>query len=70
MPEYKAFAEHTKQFRKEMKESPKEFAFNRGISKGTLSLIEREMSNPTLEMIKMITSYAGCTVSDLLKVED
>lgn len=69
MPELKALAKKSKAVRKAMHENQAEFAANCGISTETLSLIEREKSDPRLSTIQKIAAYTDCTVSELLKIE-
>ena len=53
-----------------MKLNQEEFAARCGISKETLSLIERENTDPRLSTIQKIVSFLNDTVSDLLRIED
>lgn len=68
MPELEALSKHVKKFRTEYNESQEEFAENCGISTETLSLIEREKGNPTLETLQKIAAYTGITVANMLTV--
>ena len=69
MPEREALAKHLKEFRKINKETQFEFAANVGISIEELSLIEREIANPSLDTLQKIAAYTGSTVSELLQVD-
>jgi transcriptional regulator with XRE-family HTH domain len=42
-----------------------EFSFRTGISKETISLIERELTNVTLDVLERLAAYTGLTVSEL-----
>lgn len=68
MPENAALAKAVKTLRKEMQQNQFEFASNCGISIETLSLIEREKTNPRLETIQKIAAYTDLTVAELLKI--
>lgn len=68
MPEKTALANYTIDYRQKNKESQFYFAYNCGISKDTLSLIERCEANPTLETIQKIAAYTGSTVAEILTV--
>ena len=69
MPEREALAKYLKEFRKINKETQFEFAANVGISIEELSLIEREIANPSLDTLQKIAAYTGSTVSELLRVD-
>ena len=69
MPEREALAKYLKEFRKINKETQFEFAANVGISIEELSLIEREIANPSLDTLQKIAAYTGSTVSELLQVD-
>ena len=69
MPEREALAKYLKEFRKINKETQFEFAANVGISIEELSLIEREIANPSLDTLQKIAAYTGNTVSELLRVD-
>ena len=69
MPEREALAKHLKEFRKINKETQFEFAANVGISIEELSLMEREIANPSLDTLQKIAAYTGNTVSELLQVD-
>ena len=43
-----------------------EFAAECGISTETLSLLEREQTDPKLSTLQKIASYLGCTITELL----
>lgn len=68
MPETTALAIYTVSARRERKENQFEFASNCGISKDTLSLIERCEANPRLDTIQKIAAYTGKTVAEILTV--
>lgn len=70
MPELKMLSRKLKRARKQMKLNQEEFAARCGISKETLSLIERENTDPRLSTIQKIASFLNDTVSDLLRIED
>ncbi len=67
MPENETLAQKIKQVRKNMHETQFEFASNCGISIETLSLIERQKTNPTLETIQKIAAYTNLSVAELLE---
>ena len=69
MPEREALAKYLKEFRKINKETQFEFAANVGISIEELSLMEREIANPSLDTLQKIAAYTGSTVSELLQVD-
>ena len=69
MPEKEALAKYLKEFRKINKETQFEFAANVGISIEELSLMEREIANPSLDTLQKIAAYTGNTVSELLRVD-
>ena len=69
MPEIEALAKYLKEFRKINKETQFEFAANVGISIEELSLMEREIANPSLDTLQKIAAYTGNTVSELLRVD-
>ena len=69
MPEREALAKYLKEFRKINKETQFEFAANVGISIEELSLMEREIANPSLDTLQKIAAYTGNTVSELLQVD-
>lgn len=52
-------------FRKRNNISQKEFSFRSGISKKTISLIEREQTNATLTTLRKVLECTGMTVSEL-----
>ena len=70
MPELRILSRKSKKVRKQMKLNQEEFAARCGISKETLSLIERENTDPKLSTIQKIASFLNYTVSDLLKIEE
>ena len=69
MAEREALAKYLKGFRKINKETQFEFAANVGISIEELSLMEREIANPSLDTLQKIAAYTGNTVSELLRVD-
>lgn len=70
MPEKKILSENIRAIRKKAHLSQFEFAEDCGISKDTLSLIERGKYNPSVELLQMIASYCGVTVSELLQSDN
>ena len=66
VPEKKYLADNLIKYRKENHLSQYEMAEECGISKETLSLIERESINPTLETLQKCAAYIGETVAQLL----
>ncbi len=70
MPELRILSRKSKKARKQMKLNQEEFAARCGISKETLSLIERENTDPKLSTIQKIASFLNYTVSDLLKIDE
>lgn len=66
MPERKILSENIRNLRKHYELSQYEFAEECGINKDTIGKIEREIANPTLEILQLIASYSGYTVSELL----
>ena len=69
MPEREALAKYLKEFRKINKETQFELGANAGISIEELSLMEREIANPSLDTLQKIAAYTGNTVSELLRVD-
>lgn len=69
MPEKDALARNIKVLRKRMRESQIDFAAHCGISTESLSLLERQRSDPKLSTIQKVAAYANWTVSDLLNTE-
>lgn len=69
MPEKEALANCILQFRHERHESQEAFASHCGISKESLSSIERVKANPTLGTMQNMAAYMGVTVADLLNIE-
>lgn len=65
MPYRKILAENLIKFREMEDISQMEFSFRTGISKETISLIERENTNVTLDVLERLASYTGLTVSEL-----
>ena len=68
MSENTVLAKKVKRLRRNMRESQIDFAGNCDISVETLSLIERERTDPKLSTIQKIAAYANCSVSKLLDV--
>lgn len=66
MPERRILADNLIKYRKENHLSQYEMAEECGISKETLSLLERENINPTLETLQKCAAYIGETVARLL----
>ena len=66
MPECIILSENLKHIRDTMGISQIEFAAECGISTETLSLLERERTDPKLSTIQKIASYLGCEVTELL----
>ncbi len=58
-------AGNVRAIRKKLKQSQAEFAFNCDISVETLSLIEREKTDPRLSSVQKIAAYSGVSVKDL-----
>lgn len=69
MPEIRAMAARVKAYRKNKEKTQFEMAVESGISMETLSLIERERANPSLETMQKISAYMGIPVSELLNVD-
>lgn len=65
MPYRKILAENLLDFRKLEGISQLEMSFRTGISKDTISLIERECTNVTLDVLEKIASYLGLTIPEL-----
>ena len=70
MPEIIALAKNVRKIRTEMKLSQLKFAMECDISLDILSQIEREKTNPRLSTLQKICAYVGCSVADLLRIED
>ncbi|NDO18104.1 helix-turn-helix transcriptional regulator [Lachnospiraceae bacterium MD329] len=66
VPERKILADNLIKYRRENHLSQYEMAMECGISKETLSLIERESINPTLETMQKCAAYIGEPVAKLL----
>ena len=66
MPECIILSKNLKMIRDRMDISQIELAAECGISTETLSLLEREQTDPKLSTIQKIASYLGCGVADLL----
>ena len=65
MDDMTLLAGNVKAIRKKLKQSQAEFVFNCDISVETLSLIEREKTNPRLSSIQKVAAYSGVSVKDL-----
>lgn len=70
MPERKILSDNIVTFRRVSAFSQMEMAMECGISVETLSLIEREQANPTLDVLQKIAARMGITVAELLKQND
>ncbi len=68
--ERKILAENLKNYRKEEKISQFEFAEDCGISRDTLSLIERSKDNVTIDTLQLLTARMGKSVSDLFSPQE
>ena len=66
MPECIILSKNLKMIRDKMSKTQMEFAAECGISTETLSLLEREQTDPKLSTIQKIASYLGCTITELL----
>ena len=69
LPEIKVLAECVLIHRTMLKESQEKFAEKCGMSTDMISLIERGMTNPSLETLGKISRHIGVSVSDMLKIE-
>lgn len=65
MDDMTLLAGNVKAIRKKLKQSQAEFVFNCDISVETLSLIEREKTNPRLSSVQKVAAYSGVSVRDL-----
>jgi DNA-binding XRE family transcriptional regulator len=65
MDDMTLLAGNVKAIRKKLKQSQAEFTFNCDISVETLSLIEREKTDPRLSSIQKVAAYSGVSVRDL-----
>lgn len=70
MPEREALANRLKEYRKIHKLSQQDFAWDCGLSRELISLIERQDENVKLDTLQSIAAYTGMTVSDLLSTVD
>lgn len=68
MDEKTILATKLKEFRKEQNLNQFEFAEDCGLSKETISLIEREKGNITLDTTQLLACRIGVTVSELLNI--
>ncbi len=66
MPYRRILAENLTDFREFENLSQEEISFRSGISKETISLIERERTNVTLDVLERLASYTGLTIPELL----
>ncbi len=69
MPYKKILADNLTIFRKNEHISQLEMSMRTDISRGTISLIERESSNVTLDILEKIASYTGLTVAELFTAD-
>ena len=69
MPERSVLAKRVKAYRKALHKSQFEIAGEMGFSMEELSLIEREIANPSLDTMQKIAAHMGITVSELLQIE-
>ena len=65
MPYKRILAENLAEFRQFEGISQMEIAFRSGVSKETISLIEREQSNVRLDVLERLAAYTGLTISEL-----
>ena len=65
MDDMTLLAGNVRTIRKKLKQSQAEFVFNCDISVETLSLIEREKTDPRLSSIQKVAAYSGVSVRDL-----
>ncbi len=66
MPYKRILAENLAEFRQLEGISQMEIAFRTGVSKETISLIERELSNVRLDVLERLAAYTGLTIPELL----
>ena len=66
MPECIILSKNLKTIRKKMDKNQENFAAECGLSTETISLIEREGTDPKLSTLQKIASYLGCTITELL----
>lgn len=66
MPYRRILAENLRDFREFENISQEEISFRSGISKETISLIEREHTNIRLDILEKLAAYTGLTVPELL----
>lgn len=66
MPYRRILAENLRDFREFENISQEEISFRSGISKETISLVERERSNIRLDILEKLAAYTGLTVPELL----
>lgn len=66
MPEKEYFAKNMKRFRELNHLTQFEAGEDMGLSKDTISKIERELTKPKMETVQKAAAYMGITVSDLL----
>lgn len=66
MPYRRILAENLTDFRMMEGISQEEISFRSGISKETISLIERERTNVRLDVLEKLAAYTGLTIPELL----
>ena len=66
MPYRKILADNLWDFRNVEGISQMEISFRTGISKDTISLIERQRANVTLDSLEKLACYTGLTIPELL----
>ena len=69
MPEIEVISKYLKTFRSAKNINQTEFAKELGFSRAEISLIERELVDPTLRTLKKIADYMGISISELLQVK-
>ena len=70
MPENNVISKNIKAYRKEHGESQEAFAANCGLSTDTISLIEREKTDPKLSTLQDIATYIGCHPYELIMIKE
>ena len=65
MPYKKILADNLFEFRSAENISQEEISFRTGVSKETISLIEREKGNVCLNILEKLASYTGLTLPEL-----
>lgn len=66
MPYRKIFAQNLIEFRKKEHISQTEMAYRTEVSRETISLIERESTNISLDVMEKLISYTGYTAGEML----